>query len=717
MKRKIFEKKIEGVDIKVEFNDFAKYATNSVWISAGDTVVFVSVVDGGKDYSTDYFPLSVEFEEKFYSIGSILGSRFMRREGRPSDNSVLNGRIVDRTIRPLFPDGFKNQIQVIISTISFGKYNPDALSIIGTSIALSTSNIPWGGPISGIRLTKKNDKWYPFAPFKELSNSDANLLICGNEKKITMIEMEGNEIDEEEVKTETKKAMTILKDLQLFQKDIEKEMAVKKNIFEKETPSSKIKNLFEKEIQPKLKDFVANGLEGDVYERWKEIIKNEIEDKEEIRLAEDTIKKAIDDEVHNLVINENTRISGRKLDEIREIYTQAGGISSILHGSGIFFRGDTRILSVITLGGPEDSLLDNSVENPDLSKRFFHHYNFPPFSTGEVGRLGGTKRREIGHGALVEKALTPIIPNEIDFPYTIRIVSECISSSGSTSMGSTCASTLALMDAGVPIKKPVAGIAMGVFIKGDKYKVVTDIEGKEDHHGDMDLKIAGTKDGITAMQMDVKVDGIVFDIFENSLIDAKVAREKILNLIEQEIKNPRDSLSDNVPQIKQIQIPVKDIGLVIGGGGSTIKEIKEKSGVDGIDIKDDGTISLTGSSEAIQKAMDSIKIVRKDFEIGEKFEGIVKDIRDFGAFVEIHPGVEGLVHISEFSPERIESASDVIKKGDKVPVSIKESNNGKLSLSIKNTNPTFFDNVKKPEKQTRPRPINKDKNNRFRKKY
>lgn len=698
MNTKIFTTKILDVEIKATVNDLAENANGSVLIEAENTVVFITATMSKHETNQDYFPLSVEFEERFYSAGAILGSRFIRREGRPSQEAVLNARIIDRTIRPFFPKGFYREVQVIPTVISFGKYNPDVLAIIGASIALGISDIPWNGPVSAIRFAKAENTWKPFTHFNESKNLIDELLLCGKDDIITMIEMEGKEIQEEEIIKTSIEGQKIIEEIQTFQKDIISQAGKEKIPFEKTIISENIKKLFEKDIKPALQSSLFNQAQNtsDIRNQWNDIVNIHAENNSDRRACADYIEDIIDDIIHTEAINNKKRSDGRKLDEVRPLFAQAGGVSKILHGSGIFYRGGTHVFTALTLGGPGDALLLNTVENPEKDERFMHHYNFPPFSTGETGRVGSPKRRELGHGALAEKALRPMLPPASKFPYTIRLVSECFSSNGSTSMASTCASTIALMDGGVPIEEPVAGIAIGLMQKNNSYVLLTDIQGPEDHHGDMDFKAAGTKNGINAIQMDVKVEGITQEILKEALQKAKEARITILKTITNAIPSVRESLLENAPHIKTITINPDSIGMVIGSGGKTIKGIRADTGAQDINIEDDGTITISGSKESVASAYDAIYLMTRELEVGDVIDAKIKNITEFGAFAEITPGKDGLIHISEFSPEHINNVEDIVSVGDIIPVIIQEvRDDGKISLSVKARDPEYFKNNNK----------------------
>ena len=686
--KETFKTSISGTQIQVHHSDLAENASGSVMVEAGGTVVMATATVGKEDPSRGYFPLSVDFEERFYSSGKILGSRFMRREGRPSTDAVLNARIIDRSIRPLFPKGFMNETQVVITVLSIGEYDSNMLALLGASIALGSSQIPWGGSVSGVCVSLVGSSWKTFPTTKERKESDADLIVCGRGGNINMIEMGGKQIPEEEV---TKAVETALSDLVLLEKFQEECISAlkkeKMSVSKKEIPSE-LEELFNKnfgDLQKQITEESTYALE----DKW-----NSLVEKGEINKthSKDYFNQKVDEAVHKEAIENGKRVDGRGMDEVRPLYAKAGGVSKRLHGTGIFYRGGTHVFTALTLSGPEGELLVNTPETLDSSFRFMHHYNFPPFAGGETGRINSTNRREIGHGALAEKAIAAVLPEYSLFPYTIRLVSECFASNGSTSMGSVCASTLALMDGGVQIEAPVAGIAMGLMQSGDKHVVLTDIQGPEDHHGDMDLKIAGTEKGVTAMQMDVKIEGISLAIFKEALDKARTARIQILQTITKEIAKPRENISEYAPKIKTISVNPEMIGLIIGSGGKTIKEIKESTGVEEISIEDDGTITLVGKEGPIDSAIGRIEDLTKVIEVGEEFDGEVTGIKEFGAFVKITPKTEGMVHISEFSPKRIDSVESLVSVGDTLPVVVKEVNGDRIRLSVKERNPKFFNN-------------------------
>ncbi len=738
MNKKEYSIEVGGKTLTAEFNDLADQANGSVMLRYGNTTVLATAVMGGlKD--GDFFPLTVDYEERFYATGKILGSRFVRREGRPSTEAILSGRIVDRTIRPLFNQKIRNEVQVILTTLSIDQDDPDVVSVIAASLALGVSDIPWNGPASAVRIGK-DGAWLVNPDFaaREEAGIVLEMVACGKDGMINMIEVGSKEVGEAVLNEALAKASEEIEKVQTWQKKIISEIGKKKVEVVLPEPTPGTKELFDKEIAPKLKKYVMSnkpGHEGisEINGMWTELFTAKMVTGKpsaaeatdgkggqgNTAMAQEIFEEAVNDLLHDEAIKNDKRADGRGMDEIRPLFAQAGGVSPILHGTGIFFRGGTHILSALTLGSPGDAQVVDGLIVQE-KKRFMHHYNFPPFSTGETGRVGNTNRRMIGHGALAEKALVAVIPDKDKFPYTIRIVSEAMASNGSTSMGSVCGSTLALMDGGVPIKAPVAGIASGLMMRmlvapadatdspdlseakrrenssrreGAKYeyKVLTDIQGPEDHHGDMDFKVAGTREGITAVQMDVKVGGIPLKVLAEAFEKAKAARFKILDVIEKEIPAPRTKISPNAPEILVMKIKPEQIGLVIGTGGKTINEIRDVTHVDDITIEDDGSIFITGKNETATKAKEIIFNMTREYMPGEKYDGEVVRMMDFGAFVKIGPNAEGLVHVSEIAPFRVERVETYLKEGDKVPVIVKEvDDKGRLNLSIKGANPDFF---------------------------
>lgn len=685
----------EGLDepIKVVFSKLAEQASGSCLVQQGGTWVLVTAVMGKADREgLDFFPLTVEYQEKFYAIGKILGGNYLRRENRPTDNAILTGRLIDRSIRPLFDNRLRREVQIVASVLSMDdKHDPDFLSLLGASLALGVSNIPFGGPITGLRVGKNEAQKLKLDPsFQEVTEQEFDVFASVTKDKINMVEVGVNEAKESEVLDSLRLIINKAREINDFQEKIIAEIGQpKETITLKEIDAQFKKTVLEFLNENKLEEAVYAGDKGRMAEALRVIKEKMLTWIKELEFAEKTgdalsiLEQEIDDIVHKNIIESEKRPDGRKLDEIRELYCEAGFLPDQVHGSGLFFRGQTHALSAVTLASPARSL---TVENIEFSgkKKFIHHYNFPPFSVGETGAFRGPGRREIGHGALAEKALLPIIPNTETFPYAIRIVSEVLSSNGSSSMASTCGSVIALMDAGVPIKKPVAGIAMGLIMRdSNTFKVLTDIQGPEDHYGDMDFKAAGTADGLTACQLDVKVEGITLEMVENTLAQAKTARLQILEKIKQAIGEPRKELSAFAPKISIVKIDPDKIGMVIGSGGKSIKDIMERTGAE-IDIDDDGSVFITSpDAESVKNASEIVLSIVKEYEVGEIVEGKVVKIADFGAFVEFSPQKDGMIHISELAHGRTEKVEDVVKMGQIVKAKIIRIEDGKTALSLK----------------------------------
>jgi polyribonucleotide nucleotidyltransferase len=711
MTKEIFKLNIGGKELKVEVRNLAEQASGDVLVQYGETMVLATAcMSNYEKEGIDFFPLTVDYEERYYAAGKILGSRYIRRESRPSDEAILTSRFIDRAIRPRFPKHLKKEVQVVVTCLSWDRENdPDIIGLFAASLALSISNIPWSGPIAVLRVGKGEEDKSSSSPFsgarvneedfilnptyQEREKNDLDLAIAGvksHEILINMIEMEGNEATEDIILKAVDFAKSTLEKLIDFQKEIVKKVGKEKDKIE--TPAKDLK--LEKEI----KDFLGSRLEKALFQEDKISRMDEVNSlKEEltyfiegkypgmgkIKYARDFFEEEIEKLIHENVIKFEKRPDNRKIDEIRNIQCEVGLLPRT-HGSGLFIRGQTKALSILTLGAPGDVRLLEGME-ATYKKRFMHHYNFPPYCSGEVKPMRGPGRREIGHGMLAEKALMSLVPSFDDFPYTIRIVTEILSSNGSTSMASVSSSSLALMDAGVPMKRPAAGIALGLMQDNkENYKILTDIQGPEDHHGDMDFKIAGTEKGITAIQMDAKIDGINKEILEKTLAQGKKARLQILNEIAKVISKPRPELSSYAPRILILQINPIKIREVIGPGGKVINEIIEEYGVS-IDIEDSGRIFVTAEKEeAAKKAVERIKNITREVKVDEVFQGKVKRILDFGAFVEILPGQEGLVHISQLAPYHVNRVEDIVKTGDIIPVKvISIDEQGRINLSLK----------------------------------
>lgn len=687
------------------FTDLAEQAHGSVMLKYGETIVLATACMSKDSHAgLGFFNLTVDYTEKFYAAGKILGSRFVRREGKPSEEAILASRVIDRTLRPLFDQSIRHAVQVIVTVLSVDENDPTILAVNAASLALAVSDIPWAGPVGCVRIGKYDKDELAINPAQNLRlDEDApykfDLTVCGKNGNINMIEASARQIAEEELEVALTKASEEITKLEDFQKKIVKEIGKEKRIIEKEKISEESAKLFNENILPKMEEAIFSGAGkakiDALHTTWNDLVKDKFTEREDFSLEDNLFDETENEILHKKAIEENRRADGRKMDELRGLYAQAGGLSSQLHGSGIFYRGGTHVLSVLTLGGPEERNLVDGLQLK-VEKRFMHHYNFPPYSGGEVGRAGFTNRREIGHGALAEKALAMVLPTVSEFPYTMRLVSESMASNGSTSQASICASSLALMDGGVPIKAPVAGIAMGLMHATDeKYKILTDIQGPEDHHGDMDFKIAGTRSGVTAIQLDVKVEGVPVKILGEAMRQSKAARLQILDVIEKEIAGPRANISANAPKILIIKINPDKIGLVIGGGGKTIKDIKERTGAE-ITIEDDGTVYLTGKDGSAEKAKTIVEEMTHEFKVGETLKGEVVKIADFGAFVRLNDFTDGMVHISEMAPFRVERVSDIIKEGMIVPVKVIniDIEKSRIGLSIKEADKDFFNHQK-----------------------
>jgi len=704
MNIKIFKTEIEGKELSVELGRLAQQTNGSALVTYGQTSVLATAVLSNKKSEKNYFPLTVDYEERFYAAGKIKGSRFIKREGRPSDEAILTGRLIDRSIRPLFNQKIKNDLQIVLTVVSFdGENDPGLPALLGASVALSVSNIPFNGPVAGISAGQ-DDKgnWMITSTLSAKAKTGSEIFAAGIEKNkdilLNMIEGQAPQMLENQMLEGIDLVRKHIKKLIDFQKDIIKEIKPIKLELEIKEIDAGLKNLVDECLADKLETAIYHKEKqvrvkqlNDINLKLEELVKEKHpeEAKEKLTLVMDYLEEKIDEITHINILKNNKRPDGRKLDELRSLSAEVGLLPR-LHGSGLFQRGETQVFSAVTLGSPGSEQIFDQMEI-EGKKGFMHDYNFPPFSVGEVGRVGSPGRRELGHGALAEKALAPIIPPKEDFPYTIRVVSEVLSSNGSSSMASVCGSTLALMDAGVPIKEKVAGIAMGLMleqaqnpnVKNQNYRILTDIQGPEDHYGDMDLKIAGTKNGVNAIQMDIKVDGISLDILKETFKQAKKARLEILEVISKTIKEPRPELSPFAPRVYSIKINPAKIGLVIGSGGKTINEISAETGAI-IEIEDDGTVFVTSeNADGAKEAIGRIKAMTREAKIGEEFEGRVVKIMDFGAFVELFSGQDGLLHISELSNKRVEKVEDVIRQGDMVRVKVKRiEDNGKISLSL-----------------------------------
>ena len=701
--KKVFELEFGTRKITVEIGELAKQANAACLVRYNDTVILSACVMSANATSADFFPLTINYQEKFYSVGKIPGG-FIKREGRPTEQAILAARLIDRPIRPLFKEGFRNEVQVINTVLSVEQdCTPEMTALFGSSLCLSISDIPFEGPVAGVVVGHVKDKFIINPSVEELEQSDINLSVAGTKEAINMVESGSKEVSEELMIEAIMFGHEAIKKLVEFQEKIVKEVGKQKI----EVTLAKLDEDLVHEVNEFAKEKMCKAIQiKDKLEKYAAIDKvkedsvtyfqEKYQEKEELDKILADVKKVVDnieaEEVRRLITEEHIRPDGRAMDEIRPLSARID-ILPRTHGSGLFTRGQTQVLSTTTLGAlGEHQILDGlGIEE---EKRFMHHYNFPSFSVGETGRYGAPGRREIGHGALGERALSQVIPSEEEFPYTIRVVSEVLESNGSSSQASICAGCLSLMAAGVPIKAPVAGIAMGLITKGDKYTILTDIQGLEDHMGDMDFKVAGTRKGICAMQMDIKIKGVSREILSQALAQANKARMQILDLMESVIPEPRKELSKYAPKIETIQINPEKIKDVIGRGGdmitkiileaSHVKTVQDKDAVK-VDLEDDGRVIVYHTNpDIIKKTIKMIEDVAREVEIGKTYTCKVVSTQDFGAFVELWPGCEGLIHVSQLDAKRVEKVSDIVKVGDEVvAIATGYDKKGKLNLSRK----------------------------------
>ena len=679
------EIQIAGRTLSIETGKLAQQAHGSAVVRYGDAVVLVTAVMGGVREGLDFFPLTIEYEERLYAVGRIPGS-FFRREGRPTTEATLAARLTDRPLRPRFPKGMRNEVQIIVTVLSADHVNqPDILGIIGASAALSVSHIPFNGPVAATRMGYVDGELVVNPTYEELARSKLDLSIAGSRDAVIMIEAGAKEVSEEVVL----EALRVGQETNVRVIEMQDKLAAEVGVPKAEPvfsqgPDPALTAKVDALVRSTLESVIDRGQgRGERNEHIKaaerqavQAFGEEYDAKAVAGVFDDVLKKI----VREKVIREGKRPDGRKLTEVRPLSSEVGLLPRT-HGSALFQRGETQILTVATLGSLSmEQKLDGL--SPEDSKRYIHHYNFPPFSTGEARRMG-TGRREIGHGALAERALLPVIPDETEFPYAFRVVSEALGSNGSTSMGSVCGSTMSLMDAGVPIKRPVSGVAMGLMTdEAGNFQVLTDIQGVEDFFGDMDFKVAGSAEGITALQMDIKVAGITQEIFRQALAQAKEGRAFILEHMLSTIGQPRPELNPNAPRMTRISIPADKIGALIGPGGKTIRSIIDATGAS-IDVDNDGSVTIGASSgESAEEAIRMIEGLTKEVQIGERYSGKVTRIMNFGAFVEILPGKDGMVHISELDTKRVDSVESVVKIGDEVEVMVVEIDRmGRVNLS------------------------------------
>ncbi|HEY4532112.1 MAG TPA: polyribonucleotide nucleotidyltransferase [Kurthia sp.] len=691
--KKVYSYEWAGKPLVVEVGQFAKQANGAVMVRYGETAVLVSATASRKPKQTDFFPLTVNYEEKMYAAGKIPGG-FIKREGRPSEKAILTSRLIDRPIRPLFPDGFRNEVQVISMVMS---NDPDCSSemaaMVGSSLALMVSDIPFDGPIAGVTIGMINDEFIVNPTVEQLKESLIDLTVAGTKDAINMVEAGALEVPEEKMLEAIVFGHEEIKKVIAFQEQVAAECGKEKMEVQLQQINqelyAEIKAAHETEMNAAIqthekhaRDVAIEEVKAIVFAEYEAKLEDAPEAEATMKEVGEILEKMVKDEVRRLITEDKVRPDGRKLDEIRPLSSETSLLPRA-HGSGLFTRGQTQALSICTLGSLSDVQIIDGL-GIEENKRFMHHYNFPQFSVGETGPIRGPGRREIGHGALGERALSAVIPDEADFPYTIRCVSEVLESNGSTSQASICGSTLAMMDAGVPLKAPVAGIAMGLIKQGEHYSILTDIQGMEDHLGDMDFKVAGTAKGVTALQMDIKIDGLSREILDEALTQAKHGRMIILESMLATINTPREQLSAYAPKIKSIHIKPEKIRDVIGPGGKQINKIIDETGVK-IDTEQDGTIFISSVDEAmIQRAQEIIESIVREAKVGEYYLGKVKRIEKFGAFVEIFPGKDGLLHISEIQEERTKNVEDVLKLDDELLVKcIEIDRQNRVNLSRK----------------------------------
>lgn len=694
LNKKVFETEVAGRPLKIEVSRLAEQANAAVFATYGETSILATVVMDKEDKEGDFMPLTVDYEEKYYAVGKILGSQYVRREGRASQDAVLSGRIIDRAIRPLFDDRIRRPIQITATTLAYDEENdPDFVALTAVSVALGISDIPWGGPIAGLSLAKVGDKIIFNPTESELRESEADRkflsFVAGLDNQVNMIELEGYEADEEEVITAYAEAMKEIEKILAFERDIISKIGKPKANIALAEPADNLKSAVSAFLSTRLEEalFKKDKVEREaaLSALKKELIKNLEENsftEDDLPVANRLLESHIDEAVHKGVLDNNRRVDGRGLDELRELYAEVALLPRV-HGSSVFVRGNTQSLAIVTLAAPGAEKVIETIEHIG-KQRFMLHYNFPGYSVGEAKSYRGPGRRDIGHGALAEKAVKSVVPSVEEFPYTIRVVSEILSSNGSSSMATVCSTILALMDAGVPIKKAVAGIAMGLMSSPDgRYKVLTDIQGPEDHYGDMDFKVAGTKDGVNAIQMDVKIEGIPLNILLEGLKQAKKARLEILSVMGKTLASPRPEISKYAPQVSVIDIDPSKIGELIGPGGKVINGIIARTGV-AIDIDDIGKVFISAKEKsALEAGINEVRSIIREFKVGETVEGNIVRVLDFGAIVDLGGGKDGMIHVSELKEGFVKNVTDVVNVGDFVRAKIIKVEEGKIGLSIK----------------------------------
>ena len=689
------ETELCGQPLSIEVNRVGFRTTGSVLVRYGDTVVLGSAQVGSRPVQLDYFPLSIDYEEKFYAAGKISGSRFIKREGRPSDEAVLIGRLIDRPIRPLFPKGYRQEVQVVTTVLSMDPdFRPDVIAMIAASSALMLTGTPFDGPVAGLRVGRVNGEFKAFLTPEERVQSDLDLVVAGIESGITMVEAGAREVSEEVVVDAMAWAHQMMQPAIQLQRELAAKVAPAPQEYQLVLPDEEIQQTADEWVDGKLgekvrrpypeRNEVVNEIRWAFHEAMTEQLGLSAEDYENVRDEYDeAFTLALHKDVRHGIVEEGVRPDGRQLTEIRPLSSEVGLLPRA-HGSSLFTRGVTQGMNIVTLAPLSYAQLVDTMEVNDGERRYMHHYNAPGYTVGEVKRMGSPGRREIGHGYLAERALTPVLPSEEDFPYAIRSVTEIMSQNGSTSMAATCSSCLALMDAGVPLSAPVSGIAMGLMMDGETPYVLSDIADAEDFAGDMDFKVTGTSKGITALQMDMKVHGLPVAVLRQAIEQSKAGRAHILEHMLSVLSAPRESLSPYAPRIEKLKIDPDKIGAVIGKGGEVINKITSETGAE-VDIKEDGLITIASPDGAsIEKALNWIKSLVEEPEVGKIYEGKVVSIKDFGAFVNILPGVDGMLHISQLSDKRVAKVTDVIKEGQTVRVKLTDiDDRGRLSLTMK----------------------------------
>ena len=684
-----------GRPLTLEVNRVGFRTTGSVLVRYGDTVVLGSAQVGSRPVQLDYFPLSIDYEERFYAAGKISGSRFIKREGRPSDEAVLIGRLIDRPIRPLFPKGYRQEVQVVATVLSMDPdFRPDVVAMIAASSALMLTGTPFDGPVAGLRVGRVNGEFKAFLTPEEREQSDLDLVVAGIESGITMVEAGAKEVSEEVIVDAMAWAHQMMQPAIALQRELAAKVAPAAQEYELVLPDEAIQQTADEWVDGKLgekirrpypeRNEVVNEIRWAFHEAMAEKLGLNAEEYDEVRDEYDeAFTLALHKDVRRGIVEDNMRPDGRKLTEIRPLSSEVGLLPRA-HGSSLFTRGVTQGMNIVTLAPLSYAQLVDTMEVNDGERRYMHHYNAPGYTVGEVKRMGSPGRREIGHGYLAERALTPVLPSEEDFPYAIRSVTEIMSQNGSTSMAATCSSCLALMDAGVPLSAPVSGIAMGLMMDGDAPYVLSDIADAEDFAGDMDFKVTGTAKGITALQMDMKVHGLPVAVLRQAIEQSKAGRAHILQHMLSVLPAPRETLSPYAPRIEKLKIDPDKIGAVIGKGGEVINKITSETGAE-VDIKEDGLITIASpNGESIEKALNWIKSLVEEPEVGKIYQGKVVSIKDFGAFVNILPGIDGMLHISQLSDKRVGKVTDVLKEGQTVRVKLTEiDNRGRLSLTMK----------------------------------